>query len=48
MSEKIILPHTCPNCGKVATTTEELLRDFGLRQMDKTTVRSQSWCKECR
>lgn len=48
MSEKINLPHTCPSCGKTAKTTAELLEYFGLRQMDANTIRSQSWCKECR
>jgi hypothetical protein len=48
MAERINLPHTCPQCGKTATTTDELMEYFGLRQMDETTIRSQSWCRECR
>jgi len=51
-SGKITLPHTCPNCGKVANNEAELREKFGLRTMTKDngdkSVRNQSWCKDCR
>lgn len=48
MTEKVKLPHKCPNCGKEAKTMAELEKLFGFRTMNETTGRSQSWCKECR
>jgi len=46
---KIILPHTCPKCKKVIATTYQKLDDkFGFRNMDKNSMRNQSWCRECR
>jgi len=46
---KITLPHTCPNCNNVtATTYQELEEKFGFRNMDKKSMRNQSWCIECR
>lgn len=48
MSGKIRIPHTCPKCGKVASTRKELEEFFGMRQTNTTTVTNQSWCKECR
>ena len=37
----------CPQCNKVATTHEEVVRDFGLRCHAGITD-AQSWCRECR
>ncbi len=46
---KITLPHTCSNCNNVtATTYQELEEKFGFRNMDKTSMRNQSWCRKCR
>lgn len=46
---KIQLPHTCPKCKAVtATTHQELEKIFGLRNMGDSSVRNQSWCRECR
>jgi len=46
---KITLPHTCPNCKNVtAITYQELDEKFGFRNMDKNSMRNQSWCRECR
>jgi hypothetical protein len=39
---------TCPNCTKMAVSYDEILCDFGLRNMGDGTIRVQSWCKECR
>lgn len=38
------LPHICPECGKIASTKEEVEEKFGWRRGND----SQSWCKECR
>ena len=35
MSGTIKLPHTCPNCGKIAKTTAELERDLVLDKQVK-------------
>lgn len=37
----------CPQCNKIATTHEEVVRDFGLRRHAGITD-AQSWCRECR
>jgi len=51
-SGKITLPHTCPECGKVANNETELRDKFGFRTMTNNSgdksVRNQSWCKDCR
>jgi hypothetical protein len=48
-SGKITLPHTCPNCKNVTATTYQALDDkFGFRNMDESSMRHQSWCRECR
>lgn len=39
---------SCPNCTKTATSYDEIIRNFGLRNMGDGTIRVQSWCKECR
>ena len=39
---------SCPNCSKVAGSHNEIICDFGLRNMGNGTIRVQSWCKECR
>lgn len=41
-------PTSCPNCGLSATGLRDILINFGLRNMRDTTVRVQSWCKNCR
>ncbi len=45
---KITLPHKCPKCGKIAENYKELDEKFGFRNMDKNSMRNQSWCRECR
>jgi hypothetical protein len=45
---KITLPHKCPKCGKEAKTYQELDEKFGFRNMNKNSMRNQSWCRECR
>lgn len=47
MAGKIKLPHTCPKCGVVAKTKEELERLFGYRTINGG-VANQSHCKKCR
>ena len=37
----------CPQCNKVATSHEEVVKDFGLRRHAGITD-AQSWCRECR
>lgn len=37
----------CPQCGKIATTYEEVRKKFGLRKVGYATD-IQSWCRECR
>ncbi|WP_158653840.1 hypothetical protein [Helicobacter cetorum] len=50
--KQISLPHTCPHCGVVAFTEEEIEKIFGTRIMKyesgKKIEREQSWCKKCR
>lgn len=38
MTSKIILPHKCPKCGKVANTYQELEELFGFRNMTSKSV----------
>ena len=46
---KITLPHKCPKCKATeATTYQELDDKFGFRNMNKDSMRNQSWCRECR
>ncbi len=46
---KITLPHKCPKCEITeAKTYQELDEKFGFRNMDETSMRNQSWCRECR
>jgi hypothetical protein len=46
---KITLLHTCPKCRLVtATTYQELDEKFGFRNMNKNSMRNQSYCRECR
>lgn len=47
-TSKIALPHKCPKCAKVATNYQELEERFGFRNMDKVSMRNQSWCRDCR
>ena len=37
----------CPQCGKIATTYDDVKEYFGLRQVGYSTD-IQSWCRECR
>ena len=37
----------CPQCGKIATTYNDIKKNFGLRKVGYTTD-IQSWCRECR
>ena len=37
----------CPQCGKIATTFNEVKEHFGIRRAGHTTD-AQSWCRECR
>ena len=37
----------CPQCNKVATTHDEVVKDFGLRRYAGITD-AQSWCRQCR
>ena len=39
--------HSCPVCGKVATSRDEIERVFGFR-IDTGKERIQSWCRTCR
>jgi len=39
---------SCPNCPRVASNYDEIIRDFGFRTMGNGVIRVQSWCKECR
>lgn len=49
---KINLPHTCPQCGKVAKNGVSALVKFGFRTMKQSNgskvIRIQSWCRKCR
>ncbi len=46
---KITLPHRCPKCEKEeAKTYQELEKKFGFRNMNKNSMRNQSWCRNCR
>ncbi|MDQ7083629.1 MAG: hypothetical protein Q9M36_01270 [Sulfurovum sp.] len=47
-TSKITLPHKCPQCGKEAITYQEVDEKFGFRNMDKESMRNQSWCRDCR
>ncbi len=37
----------CPHCGKIAENTEDIEKEFGFRHSEGS-VRSQSWCRDCR
>ena len=37
----------CPQCGKIASTYEDVKKHFGLRKVGYATD-IQSWCRECR
>ncbi|CAG9435230.1 helix-turn-helix domain-containing protein [Providencia alcalifaciens] len=39
--------HTCPSCGTIASSKEELEQIFGFRMVDGKE-RIQSWCRNCR
>jgi hypothetical protein len=41
-------PTSCPNCNLGSKGLQDILINFGLRNMDDKTVRVQSWCKNCR
>ncbi len=41
-------PTSCPNCELSATGVRDILINFGLRNMKDSTVRVQSWCRNCR
>jgi len=45
---KITVPHKCPKCDREAKNHNELEKEFGFRNMNPSTIRSQSWCKKCR
>jgi len=45
---RIAVPSECPHCSKVACTLDGVVADFGLRIMKDSSVRDQSWCKDCR
>jgi len=51
-SGKITLPHTCPCPDYGCTTTAEdytsLDSLFGFRTIQKSSVKNQSWCRNCR
>jgi hypothetical protein len=40
--------HTCPVCGKIALSHEEIDKDFGFRTDTTGKTRVQSWCRQCR
>ena len=48
MSGSIKLPHTCPKCGEVARTAQELQQKFGYRTTSPSVATNQSYCKKCR
>jgi hypothetical protein len=41
-------PTSCPSCGLDAKGLQDILINFGLRNMRNETVRVQSWCRNCR
>ena len=41
-------PTCCPNCGLGASGLDNILTNFGLRNMGDDSVRVQSWCRNCR
>ena len=41
-------PTSCPNCELGAGGLQDILTNFGLRNMGNETVRVQSWCRNCR
>lgn len=41
------IKHTCPVCGKVAISNEEIEKKFGFR-ICGNVKRPQSWCRSCR
>lgn len=41
-------PTCCPNCSLSANGLNEILINFGLRNMSDGSVRVQSWCRNCR
>ena len=46
-NQVIKLPHTCPKCGILANTYQNLDQLFGFRNITNG-VRPQSWCRGCR
>ena len=47
-SKSISMPHECPNCGKTASTHQEVSKEFGFRNIKGKEIRIQSYCKGCR
>lgn len=41
-------PISCPHCFVTAMGLDEIVKDFGLRNMVDGTIRVQSWCRNCR
>ena len=41
-------PTSCPDCGFCAGGLQDILTNFGLRNLGDGTVRVQSWCINCR
>ena len=39
---------SCPNCNFSSEGLDEIIKNFGLRNMDDKTIRVQSWCRHCR
>ena len=48
MSGSIKLPHTCPKCGEVARTAQELQQKFWYRTTSPGVATNQSYFKKCR
>lgn len=40
--------HSCPRCGKLVVSKEEIAKEFGFRIDASGKMRTQSWCKDCR
>ena len=41
-------PTNCPNCNFSSEGLDEIIKNFGFRNMDDKTIRVQSWCRHCR
>ena len=50
IGEKSRIPNStsCPQCSLIASELQTIFDKFGLRKMNDGTIRTQSWCRNCK